>query len=80
MKLYIASVKATGGNYEGEIFSSSPEQSEFGAVEVLQQKAHDNGVSADWTKVYVEAYELVGGRGINPAEEFGPALFGVLSK
>ena len=78
--LYVASVKAIGGNYEGETFSSSPEKSEFGAVEDLQQKAHENGVSADWSKVQIEWYSLIDVRKINPAEEFGPALFGVLSK
>ena len=64
-QLFVASVKATGGNYEGETFFSSPEKSEFRAVEDLQQKAHENGVSADWTKVNVERYELAGSRRIN---------------
>ncbi len=68
--LFVASVKATSGNYEGVIISSNPKESEFEAVEDLQMKAHMNVISADWAKVSVDSYELVGGRVVNPAEEF----------
>ena len=68
--LYIASVKAIGGLFEGQMFCSSPQDSDVGAVLDLQRKAHENGVSADWSKVQIEWYSLIDVRKINPAVEF----------
>jgi hypothetical protein len=58
--LFIATVKCTGGWYEGETFTSDPATSQSDAILSLQDRCHSNRVSANWAEVEVYTFQLNG--------------------
>lgn len=73
-QLFVASIKATGGYYEGQEFESSPKETAFEAFQDLQAKAHQNGISANWNEVQLDTFELSESTVTNPAVTFAAEL------
>ena len=67
--LFIASVNATSGMYTGQMFNSEPKPTIFEAVKNLQDRTCSYGISADWTKVLLDTYELRESREISVSAE-----------
>lgn len=54
--LYTATITATSGTSEGVKFTSNPSEDVLEAIADIQKYAYENGVSTDWTKVFVNKY------------------------